>query len=76
MVKNEVFEFTAPNGLPAVGVVVDVIKLDKDAKWYLCYSQNRLFHYREYGSEKPVIAISVDYVIMPQYDELLKNWEV
>jgi len=46
MKKNEIFEFTAPNGVVATGIVVSVNKNDRDWKWYTCYSQNRLVDYQ------------------------------
>jgi len=53
MKKNEIFTFTAPNGVEVTAVVV--AKLDStyndmdDSIYqeYLCYSQNRLFTYAE-----------------------------
>ena len=53
MKKNDVFTFTAPNGVEETAVVV--AKLDSSYnemddsiyQEYLCYSQNRLFTYAE-----------------------------
>jgi hypothetical protein len=58
------------------GVVVDTIKDDRDYKWYLCYAQNRIFHYQEIaGLAKPVVTIGVDYAILPDYDNMLEEYE-
>jgi hypothetical protein len=55
MKKNDVFTFTAPNGVEVVGVVVAYMNLEShiDDGWdsttvstWLCYAQNRLFTYK------------------------------
>lgn len=48
MKKNDVFTFTAPNGVEVTGVVLDIIGRSwkyayTDTLKYLCYAQNRLF---------------------------------
>jgi hypothetical protein len=75
MKKNDVFTFTAPNGAEVTGIVVDVIKDDRDWKWYLCYAQNRLFHFQVIAElHNPVITVSVDFCIIPECDSLLKDY--
>ena len=75
MKKNDIFTFIAPNGVEVTGVVVDTIKDDRDYKWYLCYAQNRIFHYQEIaGLAKPVVTIGVDYAILPDYDVMLDRY--
>ena len=74
MKKNDVFTFTAPNGVEVTGVVVSVIRDDRDDKWYLCYAQNRLFDYRILsGIEHPLINTWVDYAFLPEYDNILEE---
>ena len=55
MKKNDVFTFTAPNGVEVTGVVVAYMNLESyiDDGWdsttvstWLCYAQNRLFTYK------------------------------
>lgn len=63
MKKNEVFKFTAPNGVKVTAVVVDVLEpiteLAPDVTMvitkHLCYAQNRLFYYEAVNSTKKVI---------------------
>lgn len=53
MKKNDVFTFTAPNGVEVTAVVVGELSGSYDEwddslyKEFLCYSQNRLFSYGE-----------------------------
>lgn len=75
MKKNDIFTFTAPNGAEVTGIVVDVIKDDRDWKWYLCYAQNRLFHFQAIAElHNPTITVSVDYCVIPECDSLLKDY--
>lgn len=77
MKKNDIFTFTAPNGVEVTAVVVSIIRDDRDDKWYLCYTQNRLFDYRVLsGIDHPLIDVLVDYAILPSYDELLASKDV
>ena len=63
MKKNEVFKFTAPNGVEVTAVVVDVLEPITDQvpdetmviTKHLCYAQNRLFYYDVVHSIKKVI---------------------
>ena len=48
MTKNDIFTFTAPNGVKVTGIVLDIISVSwkyahTDTLKYLCYAQNRLF---------------------------------
>lgn len=53
MKKNEIFTFTAPNGVEVTAVVIDIVKSETfriptssaTTITYLCYAQNRLFYY-------------------------------
>ena len=70
MKKNDVFTFTAPNGVEVTAVVVHVVK-----STYLCYAQNRLFEMwksPEFGlAYNGIIA---DYAILPDYDSMLEAY--
>ena len=69
MKTNDIFTFITPNKVEVTAIVVDVIKDDKNWEWYLCYSQNRLFHYQIItGYTKPIISVAIDYCIIPDYD--------
>lgn len=70
MKKNEIFTFTAPNGVEVTAVVVHIIK-----STYVCYAQNRLFEMRE--SPEFGLAyngIIIDYCILPDYDRMLEDY--
>ena len=84
MKKNDVFTFTAPNGVEVVGVVVDVL-----ATWYehgglkeivyLCYAQNRLFTWKEefFGSTRNKSLygrVAAENVTLPDYDRILEDY--
>ena len=80
MKKNDVFTFTASNGAEVTGVVVAQIEAILDPETYyetiedfvdLCYAQNRLFTYYRYA--KKIKEILVEYCVIPEYDELLKD---
>ena len=50
MKKNDVFQFTAPNGVEVIAVVLDktthLAEMNDDyTAVYLCYAQNRIFSY-------------------------------
>lgn len=49
MKKDDVFTFTAPNGVEVVGVVVATISRTKCQNVLMCYAQNRLFVYYEHS---------------------------
>ena len=89
MNKNDIFEFTAPNGIEVVAVCLDVTHSYQCGEGtfyyeYLCYAQNRLFIgstytvYDENGEKKELEftqdRIVVEYCILPYYDEELKNY--
>lgn len=77
MKKNEVFKFTAPNGVKVTAVVVDCLGTDVEGvtdstcwyKKYLCYAKNRLFYH--------TVCTRIDEVIdddfVPSCDEE-NNW--
>lgn len=84
MKKNDVFTFTAPNGVEVTGVVLDSLCIEGDCVYtwatdkYLCYAQNRLFwYYVKYKVSKKAeteVKILIDYCILPEYDELLARY--
>ena len=61
MKKNDVFTFTAPNGVEVTGVCLDSIRSTYESGvWYvtyLCYAQNRLFTIKE---ERSIVPVAVD----------------
>lgn len=84
MKKNDVFTFTAPNGVEVTGVVLhrDNIEI---RNIYLCYAQNRLFigytdnqwvdvngHKERIETPFKVKEVIVDYAVLPDYDELMR----
>lgn len=63
MKKNDIFTFTAPNGVEVTAVVLDIMKANVTYNYlftkYLCYAQNRLFSY--YVTRRTVpVAIDKD----------------
>lgn len=83
MKKNDVFAFTAPNGVEVTGVVTAIISSTKYQTVALCYAQNRLFTFYEHiaydletgdaESDYSYGEVLVDYCIIPELDEVLKN---
>lgn len=86
MKKNDIFTFTAINGVEVTAVVLTVLRVCKTNKEktfmceYLCYAQNKLLeissYYGEVGGETKewgfcVDSVIVDHAILPDYDELL-----
>lgn len=64
MKKHDVFQFTAPNGVEVVAVVIDCLgtcnfeEVEDSRHWdekYLCYAQNRLFYHTEWTQIDKVI---------------------
>ena len=87
MKKNDVFAFTAPNGVEVTAVVIAEVAYEVDFKWaterFVCYAQNRLFTYEEshcigdFMKEEPKSKygeIIVDYAILPDYDKMLERY--
>lgn len=74
MKKNEVFKFTAPNGVEVTAVVVDVLEPITEHTFdetsvitkHLCYAQNRLFYYSLI--EKTEVVIDEDWNDNPEVD--------
>lgn len=87
MKKNDVFTFTAPNGVEVTAVVIASVAYEVDYKWaterFVCYAQNRLFTYEESHCiwefmkeelKSKYGKVIVDYAILPDYDELLDRY--
>ena len=87
MKKNDIFTFTAPNGIEVTAIVVAEVAYEVDYKWatkrFVCYAQNKLFTYEEshciweHMNEEPKSKygeILVDYCILPDYDKLLARY--
>ena len=84
MKRNDVFKFTAPNGVKVTGIVAAILRDDKYQKWWLCYAQNRLFNYwchsqRDYETGELESTYSyggvvVDYCIIPELDKILEAY--
>ena len=79
MKKNDIFTFTAPNGVEVTAVVVGTTGIQDDyfGRQFLnhvCYAQNRLFTYYEWIDKKMYGEILVDYCIIPDYDNLLERY--
>ena len=82
MKKNDIFTFTAPNGVEVTGVVVGTTGVQEDyfGRQFLnhvCYAQNRLFTYNEWIDieQKMYGEVLVDYAILPNYDNVLEDYQ-
>lgn len=85
MKKNDVFTFTAPNGVEVTGVVTAIISSTKYQTVALCYAQNRLFTFYEHiaydvesgeaESDYSYGEILVDYAVLPDYDKILEDYQ-
>ena len=85
MKKNDVFTFTAPNGVEVTAVAIYAITLFNDNKFignkWICYAQNRLFTMMDYKEgikkyEEPEYDETiVDYCILPAYDRILEDYQ-
>ena len=83
MKKNDIFTFTAPNGVEVTGVCLYPIFKGTAVTIYVCYAQNRLFTMLEEstmtdkGVEKTMKyhEVIADYAILPDYDSLLDNYK-
>ena len=80
MKKNDVFTFTASNGVEVTGAVIDVVETTYFTNLYLCYAQNRLFYifetiHEDYDCiERNVGETIVEYAVLPAYDEALERF--
>ena len=84
MKKNDIFTFTAPNGVEETAVVIAIISSSRYQTVALCYTQNRLFTFYEHiaydvelgeaESDYSYGEILVEYAVLPNYDELLARY--
>jgi hypothetical protein len=76
MKKNDIFTFTAPNGVEITAVVIDKVPCTGGVMTdtLYCYSQNRIFTYIETVGLHKYGEIIVDYAILPDYDEWLARY--
>ena len=78
MKKNEIFTFTAPNGVEVTAVVVHTIFQGNAKQLDICYAQNRLFTLVEWEIAKDKGfnyngETIVDYCVLPEYDAMLET---
>ena len=85
MKKNDIFTFTAPNGVEVTAIVLKSIFQGSCKSTLICYAQNKIFTYieeeclkfegtAEWKKEYSYGEIIVDYAILPDYDELLARY--
>ena len=81
MKKNDVFTFTAPNGVEVTAVVVDKLNSTYDELEdsmhveYLCYAQNRLFTYHEQiGRKNPYTPEEEEYTIKGGFGRIVVDY--
>ena len=83
MKKNDIFTFTAPNGVKVTAVVLESIFQGSCKSTLICYAQNRIFTYieeehlkfegtAEWRKESSFGKVLVDYVVLPDYDVMLE----
>ena len=83
MKKNDIFTFTAPNGVEVQAVVLESIFQGSCKNTLICYAQNRIFTYieemfmkfegtAEWKKDYSYGKVIVDYAILPDYDGLLE----
>ena len=78
MKKNDIFTFTAPNGVEVTGAVIDVVETTYFTTLCLCYAQNRLFYifetiHEDYVDRKVGETI-VEYAVLPAYDDAIEEF--
>ena len=86
MKKNDVFTFTAPNGVEVQAVVIAVIKSEvkeipdcgviEDITTFLCYAQNRLFTFIETDSSYEVEYEEYAHSIHSEYGKILADYAI
>ena len=84
MKKNDIFTFTAPNGVEVTAIVIAIISSSRYQTIALCYAQNRLFTFYEHiaydvesgeaESDYSYGEILVEYAVLPDYDEFLARY--
>lgn len=83
MKKNDVFTFTASNGVEVTAVVLAIISSSKYQTVALCYAQNRLFTFYEHiaytesgeaESDYSYGEILVECAVLLDYDRMLERY--
>ena len=84
MKKNDVFTFTASNGVEGTAIVVAIISSSKYQTVALCYAQNRLFTFYEHiaydiesgeaESDYSYGETLVEHAVLPDYDTMLERY--
>jgi hypothetical protein len=69
LTSKDVLTFITPNGLELYCVKLYSI----NENTWLCYAQNRLFTILKYDGVQHYHEIIVDYCVIPECDEILKN---
>ena len=83
MKKNDVFAFTAPDGVEVTAVVLESIFQGSCKSTLICYAQNRIFTYieeeclkfegtAEWKKEYSYGKVIANYCIIPEYDAMLE----
>lgn len=81
MKKNDIFTFTAPNGVDVTGVCLYLIFKGAVRTMYVCYAQNRLFTMLEelIMTDRGIVKTTkyheliTDNAVLPDYDKLLTS---
>lgn len=83
MKKNDVFTFTAPNGVEVTAVVIAELSSsynemdDSIYKEFLCYAQNRLFTYAEtYRRENAFTEEETIFTTDKDYGEVVVDYAI
>ena len=85
MKKNEIFTFTAPNGVEVTAIVIGLVAVEVTPRLiidiWLCYAQNKLFTFEESKDRWNNNTIThkynrvlVNYAILPDYDSMLEAY--
>lgn len=90
MKRNDIFTFTAPNGVEVTAVALDCISSSDilgSINTWICYAQNRIFTYIEEqhdftGFSKCDVTtnykygeVIADYATLPDYDRMLEDYQ-
>ena len=79
MKKNDVFTFTAPNGVEVTAIVIETIFKGTVEQLDICYAKNKLFTWNEtqcrtqngWETHAEYGEVLVDYCTIPEYDAML-----
>lgn len=84
MKKNDIFTFTAPNGIEVTAVVVAILQVSDETfdgvlqinEICLCYAQNRLFTYEWHDSSYEVGYEEYAHSFGESYGEVLVDYAI